>query len=153
MRKRVLWGLGCLVALIPLLLAVPLGIFLADSGVSGQNRQPVKIVPENTYEPIKFGLGGAGCSLAIIATTFSAQDQIRLVAAGAMGGGEASILLIRGEGRLVAGYPAIRPIDPKADCMYDLLPPLPADHYSVWISIPPGPLVVPRFMGEFDLTP
>jgi hypothetical protein len=153
MRKRVLWRLG-LVAVILLLLSVPLGIFLADSVFSGPNRQPVNIAPENTYEPIKFGLGGAGCSLASIATTFSAQDQIRLVAAGAVGsGGQASILLVRGDYRPVAGYPATRPIDRTADCVYDLLPPLPADHYSVWISIPPGPLVVPRFMGEFDVTP
>jgi hypothetical protein len=136
-----------------LLLSVPLGIFLADSVFSGPKWQPVNIASENTYKPIKFGLGGAGCSLAIIAMTFSAQDQIRLVAAGAVGGGEASILLVRGDGRSVAGYPATRPIDPKADCVYDLLPPLPADHYFVWISIPAGPLAVPRFMGEFDVTP
>lgn len=153
-KHPVRWVVGCLVAVVlAWVISLPLVIWLADTSIPHPSRQPVNIVPENTYETIKFGLGGAGCSLATIATTFSAKDQIRLVAAGAMGGGEASILLLRGEGTPVAGYPATRPIDPRAGCMYDLLPPLPPDHYSVWISIPPGPLVVPRFMGEFDVTP
>jgi hypothetical protein len=143
-----------LVAIVLLWASIPLGIFLADSNLPGAHRQPDNIVPERTYHPIEFGLGGAGCTLAILARTFSTRDQVRLVAASVPGGEEASILLLEGDlGRLVAGYPVTHRSDQTANCVYEDLPPLPADHYSVWISIPPGPLVPPSYMGEFDVTP
>jgi hypothetical protein len=149
--------IGCLVLVLVWVISLPLVIFLADSSVRSSHQSDFpdfSTVPEPTYDPIEFGTGGAGCTLATTATTFSTRDRIRLVAASVPGGEEASILLLQGDaGRLVAGYPVTRLSDQTADCVDDVLPPLPADHYSVEISIPPGSLIVPRFMGTFNVTP
>jgi hypothetical protein len=148
------WVMGCLVAIVLLFASFPLVIWFADTSIPHPSGQPVTNAPEHTVEPITFGLGGAGCSLATIATTFSAQDQVRLVAANVPGGGDVDIRLGQ-YGQVFAGYPVRRSPDPTSGCAYYDLPPLPVGQYDVWISMASAPFEPGRYsyVGGYDVTP
>jgi hypothetical protein len=151
-----LWVMGCLVAIVLMFAAFPLVIFLADTSVrdSHQSQAPDTTEPTHSQGPnaIELGTGGVNCSLATSATTFSTHDRIRVAAYNVPGAGDVAFRLVQ-YGKVLAGYPVIRPTNPTSGCVYEELPPLPVGHYEVWISMAAGPIDPALFLGDFNVTP
>jgi hypothetical protein len=88
--------MACLVAIVLMFASIPLGIYMADVAFRDSHRSTTV-----TSVKIEFGTGGAGCSLATTATTFSTRERIRMVGASRLGRELLSIHLLQ-DGRLLA---------------------------------------------------
>jgi hypothetical protein len=137
--------MACLVAIVLMFASIPLGIYLADVAFRDSHRSMTV-----TSVKIEFGTGGAGCSLATTATTFSTRDRIRMVGTSRPAGKLLSIHLLQ-YGRLLALFP-VTSSDPTSGCVDDDLPSLPVGHYEVRICEAAGPVAPSLAVGEFDVT-
>jgi hypothetical protein len=102
------------------------------------------------FETIGFGLGGSGCTIAKLMTTFATDDPIRVNAeyTPSLPAGTVVTIDLSRDGFDVPGYPHSLTFKTATKCIYGNISPgtLPTGHYRMDVA----PDSAPAISGEFD---